>query len=278
MIPDGFEIRPPTSEDIEDMTEMLVSTDLADTGTSESDADLIRDQWSSHGFHPSEDACVITDPNRAIVAYRSVTPDGEGKMKSWGIVHHDHRGRGLGATLLDRMEARASERLRGTAAAKLHTAVNEADASAAELVRSRGFGLVRTFRHLKIDLAGPAPDPVESPVGIAIRGIEPERDLRRLHAIFVEAFSAEWGYRPISFEEWVGNEVETQLRPQPVAARYRGGRGGRRSDGRGVGRPGLGGRARRSRTVARPRDRVGLAATGVRHVRVPRAATGDAER
>ena len=62
MIPDGFEIRPPTSEDIDDVTEMLVSTDLADTGTSESDADLIRDQWSSHGFHPSEDAWVITRP------------------------------------------------------------------------------------------------------------------------------------------------------------------------------------------------------------------------
>jgi hypothetical protein len=89
MIPDGLEIRPPTFEDIDDVTEMLVSTDLADTGTSESDADLIRDQWSSHGFQPSEDAWVITDPNRAIVAYGNVTPDGESKIKSWGMVHHD---------------------------------------------------------------------------------------------------------------------------------------------------------------------------------------------
>jgi mycothiol synthase len=208
MLPDGFEIRPPTSEDVEDVTEMLVSTDLADTGTSESDADVIRDQWSSPGFQPSEDAWVITDPNRAIVAYGNVTPDGEGKIKSWGVVRHDHRGRGLGAALLDRMEARASERLRGISASVLHTAVNDADASAAELVRSRGFGHVRTFRHLQIDLAGRPPDPGESPEGIAIRGIGPERDLRRIHAIFVEAFSEEWGYRPITFEEWVGNEVE----------------------------------------------------------------------
>lgn len=187
---------------------MLVAADLADTGTSESDADLIRDQWSSPGSQPSEDAWVVTDPNRAIVAYGSVTPDGEGMIKSWGVVHHDHRGRGLGAALLDRMEARASERLRGIPAGKLHTAVNDADASAAELVRSRGFAHVRTFRHLQIDLAGPPPDPGEPPNGIAIRGIEPERDLRRIHAIFVEAFSGEWGYRPIPFEEWAGYEVE----------------------------------------------------------------------
>ena len=220
---------------------------------------------------------MVTDPNRAIVAYGSVTPDGEGKIKSWGVVQHDHRGCGLGAALLDRMEARASARLRGIPAAELHTAVNDADASAAALVRSRGFAHVRTFRHLQIDLAGPPLDRGDPPDGIAIGGIEPERDLRRIHAIFVEAFSEERGYRPITFEEWVGNEVEGPSFDL-VAARDRGERGGRRSDGRRVGRPRLGGRARRSRALARPRDRLGLAATSVRHLRVPRAATGDAER
>ena len=75
-------------------------------------------------------------------------------------------------------------------------------------MRSRGFAQVRTFRHLQIDLASLPLDPGDPPDGIAIGGIEPERDLRRIHAIFVEAFSEEWGYRPITFEEWVGNEVE----------------------------------------------------------------------
>jgi mycothiol synthase len=208
-LPDGYEIRPPTFDDVEAVTEMLVATDLADTGVSESDADLIRDQWSSPGFEPTEDAWVVTDPNGTIVAYANVSPDGEGKLKSWGVVHHDHRERGLGAALLERMEARASERLRGIPAAVLHTAVNDADAAAAALVRSRGFEHVRTFRHLQIDLDGSPRDPGEPPAGIEIHGIEPERDLRRIHAIFVEAFSGEWGYRPIPFEEWIGTEVET---------------------------------------------------------------------
>ena len=106
------------------------------------------------------------------------------------------------------MEARASERLRGIPVSVLHTAVNDADASAAALVQSRGFAYVRTFRHLQIDLAGPPPDPGEPPNGIAIRGIEPERDLRRVHAIFVEAFRHEWGYRAIPFDEWIEMEVK----------------------------------------------------------------------
>ena len=206
---DGYEIRPPTFDDVEAVTEMLVATDLADTGESESDADLIRDQWSSPGFEPSEDAWVVTAPNAVVVAYANVSPDGEGKLKSWGVVHHDHRQRGLGAALFDRMEVRASERLRAIPAAVLHTAVNDADAAAAALVRARGFEHVRTFRHLQIDLDGSPRDPGEPPAGIRIHAIEPERDLRRIHAIFVEAFSGEWGYRPIPFKEWIAMEVET---------------------------------------------------------------------
>lgn len=67
-LPHGYEIRPPTFDDVEVVTEMLVATDLADTGVSESDVDLIRDQWSSAGFEPSEDAWVVTGPNAAVVA------------------------------------------------------------------------------------------------------------------------------------------------------------------------------------------------------------------
>ena len=206
---DGYEIRPPTFDDVEAVTEMLVATEIADTGVSESDADLIRNQWSAPGVDLSRDAWVITDPNATIVAHANLSPDGEGKLKSWGVVHPEHRARGLGAALLDRLEARATERLRDMASAVLHIGLTDTDTAAASLVRARGFEHVRTFRHLQIDLDRSPRDPGEPPPGIEIRGIEPERDLRRVHAIFVEAFSGEWGYRPIPFEEWIGLEVET---------------------------------------------------------------------
>jgi mycothiol synthase len=209
-LPDGYEIRSPSFEDVERVAEVLLADDLAETGESEFDADFVRDQWSKPGVELSEDAWVVTDPNETIVAHTNLSPDGEGKLKSIaGVVHPEHRGRGIGSALLDRLEARASDRLRGIPAGILHTAVNVSDPAAAALVRSRGFEHVRTFRHLQIDLDGSPGDPGDSPAGIEIRGIEPERDLRRVHAIFVEAFSQEWGYRVIPFEEWVGLEVET---------------------------------------------------------------------
>jgi mycothiol synthase len=208
-LPAGYEIRPPTFDDVDGVAEVLLADDLADTGESEFDADFVRDQWSAPGVELSEDAWVITDSNGTIVAHANLSPDGEGKLKSWGVVHPEHRGRGLGSALLDRLQARASDRLRGMASPVLHIAVTDTDTAAAALARTRGFEHVRTFRHLKIDLDGSPRDPGEPPAGIEIRGIEPERDLRRVHAILVEAFSQEWGYRVIPFEEWVGLEVET---------------------------------------------------------------------
>jgi mycothiol synthase len=208
-LPDGYEIRPPTFDDVEGVAEMLFADDLADIGESDLDADFVRDQWSAPGVDLSEDAWVITDPNGTIVAHANLSPDGEGKVKSWGVVHPEHRACGLGAALLDRLEARATERLRGMASAVLHIGLTDTDTAAASLVRARGFEHVRTFRHLQIDLDGSPRDPGEPPAGIEIRGIEPESDLRRVHAILVEAFSQEWGYRVIPFEEWVGLEVET---------------------------------------------------------------------
>ena len=207
-LPGGYAIRPASLDDLDGVAEMLLADDLADTGQSDFDADFLRDQWSSPGLDLSVDAWVVTDPRSTIVGHANVASDGDGKFKSWGLVHPDHRARGIGSVLLDRIEARAAERVE-PGSGSVFTAVTDVDAAGAALVGTRGFERVRSFRHLQLDLDGPAPEPGGPPPGIEINGIEPERDLVRVHAIFVEAFREEWGYRVIPFEEWSSLEVET---------------------------------------------------------------------
>ena len=81
-LPHGYEIRPPTSGDVDGVTDMLLASDLADTGVSGSDADVIRDQWSSPGFEPSEDAWVVTDPSGTVVGYERV---GMHTARAWDL-------------------------------------------------------------------------------------------------------------------------------------------------------------------------------------------------
>lgn len=208
-LPPGYRIRRPTFDDIDGVADVLLADDLIDTGVPHFDADFARDQWSTPGFELDEDAWVVSAPDGTIVAHANVMPDGDGRLKSWGVVHPEHRGRGIGSTVLDRIEARAAERLAAWPEGALTIAVTDTDAAGAALARSRGFEHVRSFRHLQIDPTGPT-DAGEPPAGIEIRGIDPERDLPTIHAIFVEAFRDEWGYRVIPFEEWLGTEVETE--------------------------------------------------------------------
>jgi mycothiol synthase len=206
-LPDGYEIRPATIDDLDAVAAVIRAADVAATGGSDLAVGMIRDLWSSPSVDLAHDAWVVSAGD-AIVAYAHLQEDGAARLRGWGDVHPGHQGRGIGSVLLDRALDRASERFGSVPKGLLELAVAEWNDEAATLMRSRGFERVRSFRHMQIDLDGASVGPGEPPDGIRIRGIDPERDLREIHAIFVDAFRDEWGYREISFEEWKGNEVD----------------------------------------------------------------------
>jgi ribosomal protein S18 acetylase RimI-like enzyme len=206
-LPEGFRIRPPTLQDVPGLAAVLLADDLLDTGASDYDESFVRDQWATPGFDPAQDSWLVLEPAGGVVAAANVMPDGRERVKSWGVVHPGYRGLGIGSALLDLMEARADQRLAGVAGATFHHSINDVDGAARAMVLARGYSFVRSFRHMQIDLDG-SRAPGEPPEGIAIRGIEPDVDLARAHAVLVEAFREEWGYREIPYEEWRELEVE----------------------------------------------------------------------
>jgi mycothiol synthase len=170
-------------------------------------ADFVHGEWSRVGDLTS-DAWVAVDAAEAIVGYAQVVLEEPDLVRSWGTVHPEHRGRGVGTALLDRIEARAPELATAASSLRFRHAINAADEAAAAMLRSRGLRPVHHFWHMQIDLAGTA-DPGPSPDGIDIGGIEPDRDLAAIHALLDAAFVDDRSHHPAPFDRWVEEETST---------------------------------------------------------------------
>lgn len=207
-IPAGYELRAPTSDDLVPVADVLMADQREDVADPVLDADFIRQAWSRTGFDLAGDAWVITDGAGTIVAYGQVRREEPDIVGSWGVVHPEHRGRGIGSSLFDRIDAHASELLAGIPSPRFRHSISGGDAAAAAMLRVRGLRPVRCFWHMQIDLTGPV-EPWPAPEGIEIGGIEPLGDLRAVHAVLDEAFTDDWGDHPGPFDRWAEEETRS---------------------------------------------------------------------
>jgi mycothiol synthase len=205
-LPAAYSFRAPTQRDLEPAAAVLIADQLDDVGEVVLDANFLRNRWRRDGFDLARDAWLAVEPAGTVVGYAQATLDEPGVVESLGVVHPAHRGRGIGTALLDRIEARAAERVAGVPSPRFRHSINGSDAAAAAMLEARGLRPVRHFWHMQIEL----PAPIETgplPDGIEIAGITSPDDLPVVHAVLEEAFADHWGNYPEPYPQWVDEEA-----------------------------------------------------------------------
>jgi mycothiol synthase len=205
-LPDGFRFRAPRSDDLDAVGDVLLADQRKDAVEPTIDADFVRQVWARSDFDLRTDAWVVTDRVGRIVGYGQVRRDEPDLVGSWGVVHPDLRGRGIGSALFDRIEMRAGELLQGVWPSRLRHSLNAADSAAAAMARDRGLRPIRHFWHMQIDLDGPvvAASPAH---GIDISVSDADNDLLAIHGILASAFKDDPGDHPEPFERWAQEQL-----------------------------------------------------------------------
>lgn len=206
---DGYRLRPPAPDDLGAVADVVVADELNDGGQVVLGEDFVRGEWSRVG-DLATDAWVAVDDAEGIVGYAQVTLEELDVARSWGVVHPEHRGRGIGTSLLNRVEERAPQLTATPSSLRLRLAINAGDDAAAAMLRDRGLRPVHHFWHMQIDLNQPL-EPGRSPEGIDIGGIDPYEDLAAIHALLDEAFADDLSHHPAPFDQWVEEETGTPM-------------------------------------------------------------------
>jgi GNAT superfamily N-acetyltransferase len=195
--PDGFRVRPVETDDAAAINDLVVAVDEAVMGWSDStEADLI-DWWRLVDLE--HDSWIVE--NNSVAAYGLVYPHGD-IADFDGYVHPSETGKGLGRWLIERGEERGRER----GLTKVQTWCLEQDVPARELFASLGFGEVRRYYRMLIELEEPPPPP-QWPDGFRVDTFELD-DAHAFHAALNEAFEDEWNWVSKPFDRWYEHRVE----------------------------------------------------------------------
>ena len=192
----SFRLDPVVAADAAAVAEVIAALETSLYGQSQfSQADL-EDEWLDLDL--KQNARVVRDGDR-IVGYGAVRDEGE-RWDAEAYVHPDALGRGIGKLIATGLEEHAASR----GARRILTNAFEVDSAAHRLLQSLGYGAVRVFREMRIELETPPPAP-KWPHGLRVVPFDPERDALEFHAAGEEAFADHWEYTPREVESWSKN-------------------------------------------------------------------------
>ncbi|MDP9329830.1 MAG: GNAT family N-acetyltransferase [Actinomycetota bacterium] len=201
----GFSTRPPELGDAAAIAELRNALHLVEIGSAFTDESEVRLELTDPDFAPASDALLVTDPSGGLVGSGSVfsnSPFTSIHMDNY--VHPEWIGRGIGALLLGWSEGRAAEIATQAPAGErvvIHHGVWQDARPAERFFAEHGYGPVRYFRTMEVEMSEPPPEP-SWPSRIEVRAMDAGTDDRAVYEADNEAFEDHWGHVPSSFESW----------------------------------------------------------------------------
>src|SRR5438552_173603 len=105
----GYSVRAAAREDFDAIVGLVRAADLVDWGSPDFTAEWLQHEWSFPQLDLASDTRLV-ELDGQVCAYAWQLARAEHKeLDGWGVVHPQHRGRGLGSTLVGWVEARAAE-------------------------------------------------------------------------------------------------------------------------------------------------------------------------
>ncbi len=202
----GFTLRPATMGDLERVVTMLNACSMHLLGVQQHDAHEQEVDWKTPLFNLETDTRVVLVPTGEIVGYAEIWDIDEPHVRvySYGRVHPDYRGRGIGTALVAWEEERARMAISAAppgAQVSLAQSVNSQDETARALLRANGFDVIHHFWRMEIALDGSSTPAPQWPDGITVRTFDPAHDLRAVVTAFRDEFKDHWGFIDIPLEQ-----------------------------------------------------------------------------
>ncbi|MGP3769573.1 GNAT family N-acetyltransferase [Streptomyces sp. SDT5-1] len=193
-LPPGYRSQPATADEVGAIHALVAdSAREADSGR-QTDAGAVAAVFARPGLDPESDTVLVRDESGRLAAWAWVNRYSE------VAVHPDHRGRGLGAALLDWAGERALE----AGSKGIVQTVPDSDTGTVALVRSRGYAPLVTEWLLEFPVSD-EPSVPDTPSGIVVRPLR-GGDEPAVHLLVQDAFD-EWQERRQSYAEWAEHTV-----------------------------------------------------------------------
>ncbi len=210
-LPDGFQMRCPTMDDVNAVHHVITISDLAYLGSADITLEEVRTDWLSPTFNVQKDAWLITDSSGQVVGYASIGQQEHVRIHSEILVLPEYAHLGLQDVLLAQIEQWAREQVpqaRPDARVAVSCYVAQGDEQSVLSLQRHGFKEIRRSWNMEITM-NEAPAEPEWPAGITVRTFR-KGDERLVFDADEEAFQDHWGHMPGNFERWLHWTVERE--------------------------------------------------------------------